>query len=137
MTAISASPVFVRCSRLPDLRLRLGAGSTPQNGIGNSLQIERIRIAGRIPEMENIDRSVLFIDGVDDPVLRAAADTKEVGAVGRAREREIGPGEGRLAEIDREDVAEPIDLLDGEFFAVIAKVDGELIDVALRDRVDA
>src|SRR5262249_11988582 len=87
--------------------------------------------------MENIDRSVLFIDGVDDPVLRAAADTKEVGAVGRAREREIGRGEGRLAEIDREDVAEPIDLLDGEFFAVIAKVDGELIDVALRDRVDA
>ncbi|MFL6951525.1 MAG: hypothetical protein ACJ8FU_25310 [Xanthobacteraceae bacterium] len=82
--------------------------------------------------MKNVDRPGFFVDGVDNPVLRAAPDAKQIGAIGCAREGKMSPGEGRLAEIARYDAVEPVDLLDSEFFAVLAEVDGELVDMALR-----
>jgi hypothetical protein len=46
------------------------------------LQFQAIGIAHRIPEVENIDGAALFIDRVDDPILCAPADAKEIGAIG-------------------------------------------------------
>jgi hypothetical protein len=51
-------------------------------------QFQSFGIAHGVPELEDVDRPFILVDGIDDPVLGAAADTEQVGPVGRAGEGE-------------------------------------------------
>ena len=98
--------------------------------------IERVGIARGVPERKYVDRAGLFVNRVNDPVLGAAPDPEQVGAIWRSREREVSPSERRFCEMSVQDAIEPFDLLNRELLVVRAQVNGELIDFALRERID-
>jgi hypothetical protein len=87
--------------------------------------------------VKQIDVARLFVNRVDEPILRAASDAKKIGAIGRAGEGEIAPRQRRFVEITRNDVIEPLDLLDREILVVAAKVDGKFSDLVKGDRIGA
>jgi hypothetical protein len=87
--------------------------------------------------MKDIDRACILVHGVDNPVLGTAANTKEVSAEGSACEGEIAPDQRRFSEIDRNNSIEPINLLEGEVFAVIPQRGNEFVDLVESDWIDA
>src|SRR6266568_2923676 len=99
-------------------------------------QLDRLWVAGSVPERKNVNRSSILVDGVDDPIVGSATDTEQVSAVWHSGEREVTPRQRRFLEIHLKNAAETLDLLDCEVLAVVAQVGGELIDLAQRDRAD-
>src|SRR6266508_5661476 len=105
------------------------------DGCGSKLQ--PFGVAHGVPEVEDINRTRVFVDGIDDPILCATTDTKQIGAVRSASKSEVTPGQWGFSEIDRKDAIEPLDLFNGDVFAVVAKIGGEFVDFTQCDWIDA
>ena len=87
--------------------------------------------------MEDIDGAAVLVDGVDDPILGTPTEAIEIGAIGCAGEREVGPCQRCVGKVDRENSIEPVDLLEGKGLTVVTKPGGEFVDMSLRERRDA
>lgn len=85
-------------------------------------QTQPFPVAHRIPELQHINRAGIFIDGIDDPILRAPADTEQVRPIRRASESKIAPGQRSLEDIGAQDAIQALNLLDGEIFAIASEI---------------
>ena len=104
---------------------------------GRELQIERVRVARRIPKRQNIDGAAVLIDGVNDPKLGSAAHPEQVPAIGCPGQRKIAPSERCLCKAHVKNAVETLDLLNRKFLVIRAQIRGKVVDFALRDRIDA
>ena len=82
-------------------------------------QFQTFRISAGIPEQQDIDDEGAFVDGVYDPILGSATDSKKIPAVRRARDREVAPCKRSFAEIYAQNLIEALDLLNSKVLAII------------------
>ena len=93
---------------------------------------ERFRITSCMPEAENVDGFNAVVNLIDNPVGSAAADSKKVGTIGRAGEKEKLPRRRPRQDVVFDRDCELGDVAIGDGLTVCGEVGCKLLNINLR-----